>query len=73
MIDNLQSYAAYATNALLVSQMNFKPGEKQAYICDDWFISNGEKITQFMNFPANHPEYSGIPKDMKEVLIEHGF
>ncbi|KAJ3852305.1 hypothetical protein EV368DRAFT_82681 [Lentinula lateritia] len=34
LIDNSQGHAAYAEDALLVTQMNFNPGGKQAQLCN---------------------------------------
>jgi hypothetical protein len=52
--------------------MNLRPGGKQAYMRDGWYIRNGQKITQSMVFPADHPVYPGLPKGMKEVIKERG-
>ena len=57
MVDNSQGHAAYASNALLVNQMNFKPGRKQAHMHNGWFMHDGEKVIQSMIFPSDHPEY----------------
>ena len=65
MVDNSQGHSAYAKNALLTSWMNMNPGGKQAHLQDGWFMHHGEKITQKMIFPQDHPEYPGMPKGMK--------
>ena len=70
MVDNLQGHSAYGVDALLVNRMNFKPGGKQAHLHDGWFIQNGKRVTQKMVFPHDHPNFSNMPKGMKQVLIE---
>jgi len=72
MVDNSQGHAAYAEDALLTSRMNLKPGGKQARLHNGWFMKDGQKITQEMVFPINHPEHPDQPKGMKQVLIERG-
>jgi hypothetical protein len=72
MVDNSQGHSAYAEDALLVSQMNLKPGGKQARLKDGWFIQDGRTIIQKMNFPADHPEFPSMPKGIKQVLVERG-
>ena len=72
MVDNSQGHSAYPDNALLVSKMNLNPGGKQARLRDGWFIRDGQKITQSMVFPADHPSYPDTPKGMKVVLQERG-
>lgn len=52
--------------------MNLNPGGKQARMRDGWFLQNGEKITQPMAFPKDHPEFPNQPKGMKQVLLERG-
>jgi len=70
MVNNSQGHSAYAKDALLTSHMNMNPGGKQAHLWDGWFICHGNKITQHMIFPQDHPEFPGMPKGMKYVLIE---
>jgi hypothetical protein len=72
LIDNSQGHSAYAENALLVSRMNVKPGGKQARMHDTWFIHDGQRVLQKLNFPADHPEFPNEPKGIKAVLIERG-
>ncbi|KAF9012340.1 hypothetical protein BDQ17DRAFT_1232750, partial [Cyathus striatus] len=72
LIDNSQGHSAYAKDALLTSRMNLHPGGKQACMRDGWYFKNKEKITQKMVFPEDHSEFPGLPKGMREVLIEHG-
>jgi len=72
MVDNSQGHSAYPDNALLVSKMNLNPGGKQARLRDGWFICDGQKITQPMVFPVDHPSYPDTPKGMKVVLQERG-
>jgi hypothetical protein len=43
MVNNSQGHSAYAENALLVSQMNVRPGSKQACMHNGWFVHNGKK------------------------------
>ena len=72
MVDNSQGHSAYAVDALLTSQMNLRPGGKQAQLRDGWFMYGNRKIIQSMNFPPDHPEFPGIQKGMKQVLTEQG-
>jgi len=72
MVDNSQGHSAYAKDALLMSRMNMNPGGKQAHLWDGWFMHHGNKITQHMIFPQDHPEFPGMPKGMKYVLIGRG-
>jgi hypothetical protein len=51
--------------------MNVRPGGKQAWMYHTWFIHNGEKFTQDIIFPPNHPKHPNDPKSIKAVLTEH--
>ncbi|KIY60956.1 hypothetical protein CYLTODRAFT_447875 [Cylindrobasidium torrendii FP15055 ss-10] len=73
MIDNSQGHLAYATDALLVSRMNLKPGGKQAIMRDGWYIDNeGCRISQSMVYGPGKGKLSNQPKGMKAVLEERG-
>jgi hypothetical protein len=72
LIDNSQGHSAYSEDALLVSQMNVKPGGKQAHVRDGWYLHEGQKIVQLMIFPADHPQYPNAPKGIKAVLTKCG-
>jgi hypothetical protein len=72
LIDNSQGHSAYSEDALVVSRMNVNPGGKQARMHDSWFIRDGQKITQSMIYPPDHPEYPNEPKGIKAVLNERG-
>ena len=72
LIDNSQGHAAYAEYTLVISQMNIKPGGKQAHMCDSWFVQNEKKITQLMVYPLDHLTDPGIPKGIKAVLAKCG-
>lgn len=72
MVDNSQGHSAYAENALLTSRMNLRPGGKQAYMRDGWFVQGDKRVVQQMTFPSDHPEYPGLPKGLKQVLEERG-
>ena len=72
MVDNSQGHSAYAEDALLTSRMNMRPGGKQASLRDGWYMKDGEKISQLMSFHADHPEFPGQLKGMKQVLLERG-
>ena len=52
--------------------MNLNPVGKQARMRDGWFLRNGQKITQPMVFPKDHPEFPDQPKGMRHVLMERG-
>jgi hypothetical protein len=73
MVDNPQGHSAYGSDALLVSRMNMNPGGKQALLKNGWFVQNGERMTQAMVFPDNHPDFPCQAKGMKQVLLEHGY
>ncbi|KIJ39628.1 hypothetical protein M422DRAFT_174797 [Sphaerobolus stellatus SS14] len=73
LVDNSQGHSAYAEDALLSSRMNMRPGGKQAQLRDGWFMKDGQRVIQQMNFPANHPEFPSQPKGMREILIERGY
>jgi hypothetical protein len=72
MVDNSQGHSAYAIDALLTSQMNLRPGGKQARLRDGWYERSGEKIIQSMIFPPDHPVFPNQAKGMKAVLEERG-
>jgi hypothetical protein len=72
MVDNSQGHLAYAENALLVSQMNVRPGGKQARMCNGWFLCDGQKISQSMVFPCDHPDSPNELKGIKTILTERG-
>ncbi|KAF9502066.1 hypothetical protein BDN71DRAFT_1500217 [Pleurotus eryngii] len=57
LVDNSQGHSAYAADALLTSQMNMRPGGKQARLHDGWYIKN---------------DYPDQPKGIKQVLLERG-
>jgi hypothetical protein len=53
--------------------MNFNPAGAQSRLRDGWFINaSGQRVSQPMIFPANHPKHPNMPKGMKAVLIERG-
>ncbi|PBK83206.1 hypothetical protein ARMGADRAFT_1089549 [Armillaria gallica] len=72
MVDNSQGHAAYSEDTLLPQCMNLKPGGKQAIMQDGWYIKDGKKVVQLMTFPPDHPEFPGLAKGMREVLMEQG-
>lgn len=72
IVDNSQGHSAYATNTLLTSRMNLRPGGKQAGLRDGWYLKDNQKVIQAMVFPPDHPEYPNEPKGMKQVLMERG-
>ncbi len=72
MIDNSQGHSAYASDALLVQNMNLGPGGKQSCLRDGWYMQNGQKVIQTMIFAPDHPHYPGSPKGIKQVLLERG-
>ncbi|KAI0354346.1 hypothetical protein OH77DRAFT_1549785 [Trametes cingulata] len=72
MVDNSQGHSAYSQDALLTSRMNLRPGGKQATMRDGWFLQEGQRVVQQMSFPPDHPKFPGMPKGMREVLIERG-
>jgi hypothetical protein len=39
---------------------------------DGWYLQNGKKVIQQMNFPQNHPDHPNEPKGVKAVLTERG-
>ncbi|KAI0337675.1 hypothetical protein BDW22DRAFT_1423443 [Trametopsis cervina] len=72
LVDNSQGHSAYAEDALRVSRMNLRSGGKQAHMRDGWFMRDGQRITQPMNFPLDHPQYPDQPKGMQQILEERG-
>lgn len=50
--------------------MNLKPGDKAQHMCNGWFMQNGVRVVQPMNFPPDHPKLPNQPKEMKMVLQE---
>jgi hypothetical protein len=72
MVDNSQGHSSYGIYALLTARMNLRPGGKQAQLCDGWFIKNGERVIQPMNFPPGYSEFPDMPKGMRQVLVERG-
>ena len=54
MVDNSQGHSAYSKDMLLVSQTNFQPSRKQAHMQNRWFMQDGIKFPQEMNFLLNH-------------------
>ncbi|TFK91105.1 hypothetical protein K466DRAFT_483432 [Polyporus arcularius HHB13444] len=72
LVDNSQGHSCYADDALRVSQMNFRPAGAQARMRAGWYMRDGQRVTQPMVYPADHPEYPGKPKGMKtKWLREH--
>src|SRR6266487_1496629 len=57
MVDNSQGHSAYSQDALVASRMNVKPGGKQAHMHDTWYVHDGQRFTQTMNFACDHAEY----------------
>ena len=73
MVDNSQRHGIYAPDALLTRDMNFNPVGSQPRLQEGWFINIlGEKVTQYMNFPTDHPKFLDKPKGMKQILTERG-
>jgi hypothetical protein len=72
MVDNSQGHSSYGIDALLTARMNLRPGGKQARLRDGWFIKNGERVIQPMNFPPGYSEFPDMPKGMRQVLVERG-
>ena len=73
IVDNSQGHSAYASDALLTSRMNLRPGGKQARLHDGWYIrADGVRVSQAMVFPSDHPTCPNQPKGMKQILTERG-
>ena len=72
MVDNLQGHSAYSQDALIILFMNVKPVGMQAHMHDGWFMQDGEKVIQPMNYPVGHAEYQNQPKGIRAVLTECG-
>ncbi|TBU51723.1 hypothetical protein BD310DRAFT_953119 [Dichomitus squalens] len=47
--------------------MNLNPGGAQPHMRDGWYLRDGEKVTQQMIFPSDHPERPNQPKGMKAI------
>ncbi|KAF9780595.1 hypothetical protein BJ322DRAFT_1101413 [Thelephora terrestris] len=69
LIDNSQGHLAYSQDALLSSQMNMNPVGKQARMRDGWFLQDGQRITQPMVFPKDHPKFPDQPKGMRHRYL----
>ncbi|TBU27119.1 hypothetical protein BD311DRAFT_846130, partial [Dichomitus squalens] len=65
LVDNSQGHSVYAPDALRASKMNMNPGGAQPHMRDGWYLQDGEKVVQQMNFPSDHPEHPNQPKGMK--------
>jgi hypothetical protein len=72
MVNNSQGHSAYSEDALVISCMNVKPVGMQACMHNGWFMRDGEKVIQPMNYPAGHTEYQNQPKGIRAVLTECG-
>ncbi|EJF60164.1 hypothetical protein DICSQDRAFT_63456, partial [Dichomitus squalens LYAD-421 SS1] len=74
LVDNSQGlgHSVYAPDALRASKMNLNPGGAQPHMRDGWYLRDGEKVTQQMIFPSDHPERPNQPKGMKAILTERG-
>ncbi|KAF4648053.1 hypothetical protein FOZ61_003201 [Perkinsus olseni] len=70
LTDHSPIHSKFAQNALNVKAMNVKPGGKQPKMRDGWFISDGRRVVQEMNFAEDHPLYPGKPKGLREVVRE---
>jgi hypothetical protein len=72
LIDNSQGHSAYGEDALLILQMNIKPGGKQAHMRNGWYIHDGIRVSQSMVYSHDHPDHPDMPKGVKAILVEHG-
>src|SRR5882724_2282424 len=72
MVDDSKGHSAYAKATLLVSQKNVRPAGKQACMHNGWYMQDGQKVSQPMVFPSNHPEFPNEPKGIKAVLGKWG-
>jgi len=50
--------------------MNLKPGGKQAFMHNGWYMHNNLKISQSMVYESDHPEFPGLQKGMRDILKE---
>ncbi|EIW76870.1 hypothetical protein CONPUDRAFT_63241 [Coniophora puteana RWD-64-598 SS2] len=72
MFDHSQGHLSYAIDALVANRMNLRPGGKQAVMRPGWFLKDGEKIPQCMNFPPDHSQFPTQPKGMQaKYLRDH--
>ena len=82
IFDNSTGHGAYAHDALLVSRMNISPGGKRAHAelggrlnaadykmrSTSWeHKTTQQSFLQRMTFPADHQEYPGQPKGIRQV------
>ena len=72
MVDNSQGHSAYSVDALVTSRMNMNPGGKQPNMRNGWYVKDGIRVSQDMNFSSTHPNHPGQPKGMKQILLEWG-
>ncbi|KIJ43493.1 hypothetical protein M422DRAFT_169742, partial [Sphaerobolus stellatus SS14] len=71
MVDNSQGHSAYSVDALVASQMNMNPGGKQPNMRNGWYVKDGIRVSQDMNFSSTHPNHPGQPKAVKKYLREN--
>lgn len=69
LFDNATNHVFHASDALLVNSMNLNPGGKNTPIMRDG-INSATGQPQAMVFPEDHPLFPGIPKGIKQVLLE---
>ncbi|TBU21360.1 hypothetical protein BD311DRAFT_832187 [Dichomitus squalens] len=72
LVDNSQGHSVYAPDTLRASKMNLNPGGAQPHMRDGWYLQEGEKVVQQMDFPSDHPVHPNQPKGIKATwLREH--
>jgi hypothetical protein len=70
--ENFADLVNYPSDRSDDSDMNIKPGGKQARMHNGWYIRDGIKISQPLIYPSNHPYHPDTPKGIKTTLIERG-
>ncbi|KAF4692027.1 hypothetical protein FOZ60_014352 [Perkinsus olseni] len=70
LTDRSPIHCKYPEDGLNAKAMNVKPGGKQPRMRPGWYERDGQRVVQDMVFPADHPRYAGLPKGLRQVVIE---
>ncbi|EER03147.1 hypothetical protein Pmar_PMAR018403 [Perkinsus marinus ATCC 50983] len=70
LTDRSPIHCKYPEDGLNAKAMNVKPGGKQPRMRAGWYERDGRRVVQEMVFPVNHPRYAGLPKGLRQVVLE---
>jgi hypothetical protein len=72
--DNSSNHECFAPDALKAEKLNLSSGGAQPKLRDGWFVRDGQRVVQPMQFPADHPDprLAGQAKGVREILMERG-